>query len=138
MIGRAGTRQDPNQHHHSPLLHFHSPPEKMTNTSTYDPDNVKTEFENLTMAGFIQSATGDSDLTLLMNAIQLSCKSITRAVRKAGTSAGPGLCLNVQGAGEFQGQMMTRSAPLLNVCACLRYCGSLRPGWNGQLFRRPG
>lgn len=48
-----------------------------------DPDNV-THPKTPTLSSFVMKATGDQELAILMQAIQLSCKAITRAVRKAG------------------------------------------------------
>jgi hypothetical protein len=58
-----------------------------SNTGTgnnFDPDDVTHDQENITLTSFIMRQTRDHNLAILMNAIQLSCKSITRAVRKAG------------------------------------------------------
>jgi len=49
-----------------------------------DFENLKSDTEHLTMTRFIMSDIRDADLAILMSAIQLSCKVITRAVRKAG------------------------------------------------------
>lgn len=48
-----------------------------------DPDNVTTA-QTPTLSAFIMRSTGDHELALLTHAIQLACKAITRAVRKAG------------------------------------------------------
>ena len=49
-----------------------------------DLDGVQTETDVTTLPRFVMEATKDRDLTILMNAVQLSCKYIARAVRKAG------------------------------------------------------
>mmetsp|Transcript_16589 Transcript_16589/g.21957 ORF Transcript_16589/g.21957 Transcript_16589/m.21957 type:complete len:346 (-) Transcript_16589:281-1318(-) len=49
-----------------------------------DFENLKSDTEHLTMTRFIMSDIRDADLAILMSAITLSCKVITRAVRKAG------------------------------------------------------
>ena len=51
--------------------------------TTADPDRVdRARTPNL--SSFIMKSTGDHELAMLMNAIALACKAITRAVRKAG------------------------------------------------------
>ncbi|CAM9679248.1 unnamed protein product [Choristocarpus tenellus] len=50
---------------------------------SFDPDKVNVSGVP-TLSAFMMANTGDQDLTMLMTAIQLSCKAITRAVRKAG------------------------------------------------------
>lgn len=51
--------------------------------TTSDPDRVdRARTPNL--SSFIMKSTGDHELAMLMNAIALACKAITRAVRKAG------------------------------------------------------
>ena len=51
--------------------------------SSVDPDKVD-HARTPTLSWFIMEKTGDYELAILMNAISLACKAITRAVRKAG------------------------------------------------------
>lgn len=53
------------------------------------PDSIRNDVNTLTLTRHIMSATRDSDFVILMNAIQTSCKLISRSVRKAGIA---GLC----------------------------------------------
>ena len=48
-----------------------------------DPDQVD-KASTPTLSAFVMRSTGDHELAILMNAISISCKAITRAVRKAG------------------------------------------------------
>ncbi|CAM9163425.1 unnamed protein product [Phaeothamnion confervicola] len=68
--------------------------------AAFDPDDVKNDFEHLTLSSFIMMETRDPNLALLMNAIQLSCKSITRAVRKAGIAGLYGLAGSDNSSGD--------------------------------------
>jgi len=47
-------------------------------------DKTASETDVTTLSRFIMEQTKDRDLTILMNALQLSCKYINRAIRKAG------------------------------------------------------
>lgn len=51
--------------------------------SVQDPDRVD-KASTPTLSAFVMKSTGDHELAILMHAISLSCKAITRAVRKAG------------------------------------------------------
>ena len=53
-----------------------------------------------TLSRFIMEQTKDRDLTILMNALQLSCKYITRAVRKAGIAGLYGMAGEVNSTGD--------------------------------------
>ncbi|EWM22444.1 hypothetical protein NSK_008654 [Nannochloropsis salina CCMP1776] len=59
--------------------------------ATKDIDNVGGDTDTKTLQRFIISATKDIQLTLLMTSIQMGCKSIARAVRKAGIAGLYGL-----------------------------------------------
>ena len=48
-----------------------------------DPDQVD-KSSTPTLSAFVMRSTGDQELAILMHNIALCCKSITRAVRKAG------------------------------------------------------
>mmetsp|Transcript_40995 Transcript_40995/g.67144 ORF Transcript_40995/g.67144 Transcript_40995/m.67144 type:complete len:341 (+) Transcript_40995:46-1068(+) len=47
-------------------------------------EDLKSDTEHITLTRHIMASTRDADMAILMSAIQLSCKVITRAVRKAG------------------------------------------------------
>ena len=53
-----------------------------------------------TLSRFIMEQTKDRDMTILMNALQLSCKYITRAVRKAGIAGLYGMAGEVNSTGD--------------------------------------
>lgn len=52
-------------------------------TGIKDPDQVDRS-STPTLSAFVMRSTGDQELAILMHNIALCCKSITRAVRKAG------------------------------------------------------
>jgi len=49
-------------------------------------EDVETEVDKFTLSAFIMTETKDLEMTILMNAMQLACKLIARAVRKAGVA----------------------------------------------------
>lgn len=55
----------------------------MASASIKDPDQVDLS-STPTLSAFVMKITGDHELAILMHNIALACKSITRAVRKAG------------------------------------------------------
>ncbi|CBJ29285.1 cytosolic fructose-1,6-bisphosphatase [Ectocarpus siliculosus] len=55
-----------------------------------DPDRVD-QASTPTLSAFVMKSTGDQELAILMHSIALCCKSITRAVRKAGIAGLYGL-----------------------------------------------
>jgi fructose-1,6-bisphosphatase I len=61
---------------------------------------ILTQTNNQTVTNFIMSATRDREMAILMNAIQLSCKLITRAVRKAGIANLLGLAGDTNTSGD--------------------------------------
>lgn len=63
----------------------------MATATTTDFDNVGGDTDTKTLQRFIISATKDIQLTLLMTSIQMGCKAIARAVRKAGIAGLYGL-----------------------------------------------
>ncbi len=58
---------------------------------TRDIDNVEGDTDSQTLQRFIMGSTKDTQLTLLMTSIQMGCKAISRAVRKAGIAGLYGL-----------------------------------------------
>lgn len=59
--------------------------------ATRDIDNVGTDTDSPTLQRYIMQVTKDTQLTLLMTSIQMGCKAISRAVRKAGIAGLYGL-----------------------------------------------
>lgn len=55
----------------------------MASMAIKDPDQVNKSVTP-TLSAFVMRSTGDQELAILMHNIALCCKSITRAVRKAG------------------------------------------------------
>lgn len=53
------------------------------------PDSIRNDVDTMTLPRYIMQTTRDSDFVILLNAIQTSCKLISRSVRKAGIA---GLC----------------------------------------------
>lgn len=64
----------------------------MASMVTQDPDQVD-KASTPTLSAFVMKSTGDHELAILMNAISLSCKAITRAVRKAGELSPRSACM---------------------------------------------
>ena len=56
-----------------------------------DIDDIQNDTDSMTLQRFIMTHTKDSELTLLMSSIQMACKAIARAVRKAGIAGLYGL-----------------------------------------------
>ncbi|CAM9216752.1 unnamed protein product [Chrysoparadoxa australica] len=90
-----------------------------------DPDKVDGA-EALTLTSFIMSTTGDQQLSLLMHAIALSCKAITRAVRKAGIAGLYGLAGSENSTGDqvkkldiLSNDIMIHALKESHVCAVL-------------------
>ena len=65
-----------------------------------DEQLILEQTDNQTLTSFIMSLTGDREMAILMNAIQLSCKLITRAVRKAGIANLLGLAGDTNTSGD--------------------------------------
>lgn len=55
----------------------------------FHPDSIRNDTDSKTIQRHIMVNTKDADLVILLNAIQTSCKLISRSVRKAGIA---GLC----------------------------------------------
>mmetsp|Transcript_1879 Transcript_1879/g.2851 ORF Transcript_1879/g.2851 Transcript_1879/m.2851 type:complete len:342 (-) Transcript_1879:354-1379(-) len=49
-------------------------------------EDVESETDKATLSSYIMKTTKDMEMTILMNAMQLACKLISRAVRKAGVA----------------------------------------------------
>ena len=62
---------------------------------TDHPDSIRNDVDTQTLSRYVMSLTKDRDFVILMNAIQTSCKLISRAVRKAGIAS---LCKYIRGA----------------------------------------
>ena len=89
-----------------------------------------------TLSRFIMEQTKDRDMTILMNALQLSCKYITRAVRKAGIAGLYGMAGEVNSTGDdvkkldiLSNEIMVRnrSRAYLVSAAPLMYRTAARP-----------
>jgi hypothetical protein len=76
-----------------------SAPPPAPNMPSIDVDSVLVE-QAPTLTSFITAQTKDHELAILMNALQLSCKSITRAVRKAGIAGLYGLAGSENSTGD--------------------------------------
>ncbi|CAM9591586.1 unnamed protein product [Discosporangium mesarthrocarpum] len=93
--------------------------------SSFDPDKVNVSGEP-TLSSFIMARTGDHQLAMLMNAIQLSCKAITRAVRKAGIAGLYGLAGTDNSSGDqvkkldlLSNDIMIKALTNSHMCAVL-------------------
>ena len=53
------------------------------------PDSIRNDTDSKTLSRLVMVRTKESQLVLLLNAVQTACKLITRSVRKAGIA---GLC----------------------------------------------
>jgi hypothetical protein len=60
-----------------------------TNMSEFHPDSIRNDTDSQTLSRLVMIRTKDSDLVILLNAIQTACKLVARSVRKAGIA---GLC----------------------------------------------
>jgi len=94
-------------------------------SSDFDPDSV-TDVKSITLTSFIMRHTRDNNLAILMNAIQLSCKSITRAVRKAGIANLYGLAGTENSTGDavkkldlLSNEIMINALTHSHVCSVL-------------------
>ena len=65
-----------------------------------DVENVEKDVDKRTLSSFIMSETKNLEMTILMNAIQLSCKLIARACRKAGVASLYGLAGGSNASGD--------------------------------------
>ena len=60
-----------------------------TIVSEFHPDSIRNDTDSQTLSRLVMIRTKDSDLVILLNAIQTACKLVARSVRKAGIA---GLC----------------------------------------------
>ncbi len=92
--------------------------------ATNDIDNVGGDTDTKTLQRFIISATKDIQLTLLMTSIQMGCKAIARAVRKAGIAGLYGL----HGSENISGDQVKKLDVLSDeiFVNCLKVCQSGR------------
>jgi len=52
--------------------------------SDFHPDSIRNDTDSKTLSRLVMIRTRDSDLVILLNAIQTACKLVARSVRKAG------------------------------------------------------
>ena len=88
-----------------------------------DVENVEKDVDKRTLSSFIMSETKDLEMTILMNAVQLSCKLIARACRKAGVASLYGLAGTENASGDdvkkldvLSNEIMVNA--LTNSCVC--------------------
>jgi len=86
-------------------------------------ENVEKEVDLRTLASFVMSKTRDTEMAILMNALQLACKLIARAVRKAGVANLYGLAGTANASGDdvkkldvLSNEIMINA--LVNSCVC--------------------
>ena len=89
-------------------------------------DGTASETDVTTLSRFIMEQTKDRDMTILMNALQLSCKYITRAVRKAGIAGLYGMAGEVNSTGDdvkkldiLSNEIMVNALLNCHVCCTL-------------------
>lgn len=77
--------------HHPHYLNLLSSITTATTTimSEFHPDSIRNDTDSQTLSRLVMIRTKDSDLVILLNAIQTACKLVARSVRKAGIA---GLC----------------------------------------------
>eukprot|EP00904_Undaria_pinnatifida_P006943 jgi/Undpi1/3379/HiC_scaffold_15.g06752.m1 len=90
-----------------------------------DPDQVD-KASTPTLSAFVMRSTGDHELAILMNAISISCKAITRAVRKAGIAGLYGLAGTDNSSGDhvkkldiLSNEIMISALTESHMCAVL-------------------
>ena len=89
-----------------------------------DVENVEKDVDKRTLSSFIMSETKNLEMTILMNAIQLSCKLIARACRKAGVASLYGLA----GGSNASGLNVDASAAYAARCAASAVAFSIVTG----------
>ena len=88
-----------------------------------DVENVEKDVDKRTLSSFIMSETKNLEMTILMNAIQLSCKLIARACRKAGVASLYGLAGGSNASGDDVKKLDVLSNEIMinaltNSCVC--------------------
>ena len=90
------------------------------------PDSIRNDTDSKTMTRCVMVSMKDSDLTILLNAIQTACKLISRSVRKAGIANLYGSAGSENATGDSQkkldvlsNDMMVNALYNSNVCAVL-------------------
>eukprot|EP01035_Chromulina_nebulosa_P021702 gene21702-28085_t len=90
------------------------------------PDSIRNDVDTLTLTRHIMKATRDSDFVILLNAIQTSCKLISRSVRKAGIAGLYGQAGSENATGDSQKKLDVLSDEIMvnalynsMVCAVL-------------------
>ena len=76
-------------HHYLNLLSSITTSTTITIMSEFHPDSIRNDTDSQTLSRLVMIRTRDSDLVILLNAIQTACKLVARSVRKAGIA---GLC----------------------------------------------
>ena len=90
------------------------------------PDSIRNDTDSKTMTRCVMVSMKDSDLTILLNAIQTACKLISRSVRKAGIANLYGSAGSENATGDSQkkldvlsNEMMVNALYNSSVCAVL-------------------
>ena len=90
------------------------------------PDSIRNDTDSKTMTRLVMVASKNPDLTILLNAIQTSCKLISRSVRKAGIANLYGAAGTENATGDSQkkldvlsNDMMVNALYNSSVCAIL-------------------
>jgi len=86
-------------------------------------EDVEKEVNKITLSSFVMSMSKDHEMTILMNAMQLACKLIARAVRKAGVADLYGLAGSANSSGDDVKKLDVLSNEIMvhalrNSCVC--------------------
>jgi len=89
-------------------------------------EDVEAEVDKRTLSSYIMTTTKDMEMTILMNAMQLACKLIARAVRKAGVANLYGLAGSANASGDdvkkldvLSNEIMVNALTNSGMCAVL-------------------
>lgn len=98
----------------------------MQGEAVIDPDSIRNDTDSKTLTRIVMTHKRDSEFFILMNAIQTSCKLISRSVRKAGIAGLYGQAGSVNTTGDDQkkldvlsNEMMVNSLYNSHVCCIL-------------------
>lgn len=95
-------------------------------STDHHPDSIRNDTDSKTLQRLVMVRTKNSDLVILLNAIQTACKLISRSVRKAGIAGLYGIAGTENMTGDVQkkldvlsNEMMVNSLYNSHVCAVL-------------------
>jgi fructose-1,6-bisphosphatase I len=66
------------------------------------PDSIRNDVNSMTLSRVVMAKTRDSDFVLLINAISIACKLVSRSVRKAGIAGLYGVAGSENATGDEQ------------------------------------